>query len=92
MSTVHITSVTTRDQKHLSPLLKESLCWSHLLDDTFVANYAANEADAAAGIPNTVDLQHFGHEATGLWRDFPGPPLLAGPFWFGVRDCACDDV
>ena len=73
VSTVIATGVTTRDQTNLSPLMKESLCWTRLLDDTFVANYAANEADAASGVmPNTVDLQYFGHEATGLWRDFPG--------------------
>jgi hypothetical protein len=73
VSTVHVTGVTTRDQPNLSPLWKESICWTRLLDETFLANNAANEADDVS-FPSDSDLptSYFGDEATGLFRDFPG--------------------
>jgi hypothetical protein len=73
VSTVHVTGVATRDQPNLSPLRKESICWTRLLDETFLANYAANDADDVS-FPNDSDLptSYFGDEATGLFRDFPG--------------------
>ena len=71
VSTAHFPDVLQRDQQHLSDLHKETLCWTRLLDETYLANHATNSANSAFPAAADLPLSYIGEEATGLFRDFP---------------------
>lgn len=79
VSSVNIKDVTQPDQPHLSDLNKETICWTRLLDEAFLANDAAHSASVS--FPTHVDrpVSYFAHEDTGLIRTFPGGYARGNP-------------
>eukprot|EP01052_Picozoa_sp_SAG31_P013164 SAG31_NODE_786_length_12098_cov_15.117446_12_plen_182_part_00 len=78
VSTVNVKGVAQRDQPNLNTLIKETICWTRLLDETFLAHDAAHAANAS--FPTHADRppwSYFGHESTGLMRSFPGGCALS---------------
>lgn len=71
-SAVGVFGVTDRDQANLPPLVKETLCWSQKLDETFLSHKASFEASGNFPTRAELPLMYFGDEGIGLMRRFPG--------------------
>ena len=86
-SAVRIAGVSARDQGNLSPLIKETMCWTQKLDQTFLAHKAHFSASGNFASDDELPQMYFGDDAVGLFRMLPAVYQdTGGPYGCGAYD------
>ena len=71
-SVVGAPGLKTADQPNLSPLMKETICWTQQLDAAFLSYSARLRAQSAFQSNSDLPSLYFGDDSLGLFRIFPG--------------------
>lgn len=71
-SVVGAPGLETADQPNLSPLMKETICWTQQLDTVFLSHSARLRARSDFQSNSDLPNLYFGDDSLGLFRIFPG--------------------